>query len=130
MREGGKEIQVRKRRHSSGALRTSSLGTGGMMGGLGVRSVRYMARDSSRREGGTFSFRCRSSHYNTGQRSKGHKNHYGNFTEVMSDTQLSLSLSLFTAVKTSVQMHLWRSESSSPLEQGFSTGGPWPPGGP
>lgn len=41
---------------------TSSLGTGGMMGGLGLRSVRYMALESSSSDGGTFSFRCRSSH--------------------------------------------------------------------
>lgn len=42
--------------------RTSTLGTGGMMGALGLMSVRYMALESSSSDGGTFSFRCRSSH--------------------------------------------------------------------
>lgn len=41
---------------------TSTLGTGGMMGALGLMSVRYMALESSSSDGGTFSFRCRSSH--------------------------------------------------------------------
>lgn len=41
---------------------TSTLGTGGMMGAFGLRSVRYMALESSSSDGGTFSFRCRSSH--------------------------------------------------------------------
>lgn len=43
--------------------RTSSLGTGGMTGALGLRSVRYMALESSSSDGGTFSFRCRSNHW-------------------------------------------------------------------
>lgn len=34
-----------------------------MTGGFGLRSVRYMALESSSSDGGTFSFRCRSSHY-------------------------------------------------------------------
>lgn len=41
---------------------TSTLGTGGMMGAFGLRSVRYIALESSSSDGGTFSFRCRSSH--------------------------------------------------------------------
>lgn len=41
---------------------TSSLGTGGMTGGLGLRSVRYMALERRSSDGGTFSFRCKSSH--------------------------------------------------------------------
>ena len=32
------------------------------MGAFGLRSVRYIALESSSSEGGTFSFRCRSSH--------------------------------------------------------------------
>lgn len=42
---------------------TSSFGTGGMTGGLGLRSVRYIALESSSSDGGTFSFRWRSSHW-------------------------------------------------------------------
>ena len=69
----------------AGETVTSSLATGGMMGGLGLRSVRYMALESRSREGGTFSFRCRSSHYT--------------HTQIVCETERSVCLRVRTCVR-------------------------------
>lgn len=52
---------------STSLLRTPLTSAGVTGIGLGFTSVKYKARESSKREGGTFSFKCRSSHCARGE---------------------------------------------------------------